>query len=215
MYRKNLGMCQPFRMPRPPLLSDEAILERAFAAFASAGYDAMSVRALNAELGLSHETISKRFGPKADLFRAAVVYGVAIFIADFDAAVQERPSVDDLERLNAMVRAFMVAISRNPTLGELLHHEGIGEPDRAELMSESGLFERLAELVELLDRLHADGVIRATQLRELWFLMQGAVGPLRFQGLSKMFDQVDGPVDADELIERMSAAIMRGMRVDD
>jgi len=38
----------------------------------------MSVRALNAELGLSHETISKRFGPKLNLFRAAVDYGVGL-----------------------------------------------------------------------------------------------------------------------------------------
>lgn len=131
------------------------------------------------------------------------------------AAVEERPSVDDLERLKAMVRALMVTISRNPALGELLHPEGIGESGRAELTSESGLFERLAGLVELLDRLHTDGVVRATQLRELWLLIQGAVAPLRFQGLSEMFDQVDGPVDADELIGRVSAAIMRGMRVDD
>lgn len=174
----------------------------------------MSVRALNAELGLSHETISKRFGPKLNLFRAAVDYGVGLLIIDLDSELRKVPSGDDLARLQNLVRAFIVAISRNPTLGELLLHEGMDESERARLVSESGLNDRIAEVVGLLRRLHADGVIRETRMRELWFLVQGAAAPLHFKEFSKMFDPIDGPVEADELIDRMTAAIMRSMGAD-
>ena len=217
MYLMNLGMCQPLCVPsrgRPPLYSDEAILKAAFAAFAASGFDAMSVRALNAELGLSHETISKRFGPKLNLFRVAVDYGVGLLIIDLDSELRKVPSGDDLARLQNLVRAFIVATSRNPTLGELLLHEGMDESERARLVSESGLNDRIAEFVGLLRRLHAAGVIRETRMRELWFLLQGAAAPLHFEEFSSMFDPIDGPVEADELIDRMTAAIMRSMGAD-
>ena len=200
---------------RPPLLSDDAILEAALAAFAVSGYDAMSVRALNAELGLSHETISKRFGPKISLFRASVLFGVEKFIADFDDEIGDSGSADDLTRLRRSVRSLMVTMSRNPTLGELLHGLRIDESERMELLGGSGLADRLADQVALLDRLHAAGVIRRTGIREFWFLTQGAVAPVHFPELSKMFDPFDGPIDTEELLDRMTAAIMRSMGVDD
>lgn len=211
-------MCQPLSMSnrgRPPLLSDEVILEGALAAFAASGYEAMSVRALNAELGLSHETISKRFGPKIQLFRAAVSFGVARFISDFDEEIGDPVPADDLIRLRNSLRGLMVAMSRNPTLGDLVHGAGIDESERMELLGGTGLAERLVDQVALLDRLHAAGVIRSTGIREFWFLAQGAVAPLHFQELSKMFDPFDGPLDTDALIDRMTAAIMRSMVVDE
>ena len=211
-------MCQPLTVRtrgRPPLLADEIILAAALSAFAASGYEAMSVRALNAELGLSHETISKRFGPKRDLFRAAVRFGVGRFVVDLDAERAESIDGGDLERLRGIVRAFMLTTSHHPALGQLLHHEGLDDTERAILLDESGLGDRLTEVAGLLDRLHASGVIRRTHLRELWFLAQGAVAPLHFPGLSTMFDRFDGPVDADEVIDRMTDTIMRGLTVDD
>lgn len=211
-------MCQPFPMPnrgRPPLLSDEVILEAAFAAFAANGYAAMSVRALNADLGLSHETITKRFGPKIDLYRAAVSYGVGLLVADFDRVLNETNPVDDLARLRGTVRAFMIAASNHPTMGELLHHEGIDGSERTLLIEQSGLDERIAEAVSLINRLNAAGSIRETKIREFWFLCQAAVAPLRSPAMAKMFDPFDGPVNPDELISRMTDAILRSMGVDD
>ncbi|MBU6330238.1 MAG: TetR/AcrR family transcriptional regulator [Acidobacteria bacterium] len=200
---------------RPPIVSDDVILQQALAAFAASGFDAMSVRALNAQLGLSHETISKRFGPKRDLFRAAVRYGVGRFITDLDAEIELAPPGDDLARLRSTIRGFMVTTSHHSALGELLNNEGIDDDERAVLIGETGLGERLSEVVGLLHRLHAAGVIRQTRLRELWFLLQGAVGALHHQSLSRMFDPFDGPVDPVELIARQTDAVMRTMVIGD
>ena len=197
---------------RPPLLSEETILEKALEAFATNGYATMSVRALNADLGLSHEAISKRFGPKSELFRAAVTHGVQHLITDFNQEIARVAPTNDLELLHAILRAFMVASSRHPTLGQLLHHESITDEQRAVLISDIGLGGLINDTIELLARLRETGAIRDIQIRDLWFLAQGAVEPLRFRQLSQMFDPFDGPVDRDELISRMSDTIMRGVR---
>ena len=196
---------------RPPLASDEEILDRALAMFARYGYAAMSVRALNAELGLSHETVSARFGPKRDLYRATVGRGVALLMADFNQEFERCAPTSDVERLRATIRAFMVAASRHPAIGDLLYHESIDAEQRSLLIGQTGLAERMNGSVDLLRRLHEAGVIRETRIRELWFLVQGAVGPIQFPGLSQMFDAFDGPLNEEELIDRMTEAVTRSV----
>lgn len=196
---------------RPPLLSEEIILDKALEAFATSGFAAMSVRALNAELGLSHETISKRFGPKSELFRAAVSRGVQQLISDFNQEISRLAPTTDIELLRAIVRAFMVASSRHPTMGQLLHHESINDEQREVLLSDMGLGDLINDAVALLARLHEAGVIRQTKIRELWFLAQAASELLLHRQLSQMFDPFDGPVNPDELFDRMTDTIVRGL----
>ena len=52
-------MAENARMGRHRIVSDEEILRAAFLAFAHDGYEAMSVRRLNSDLGLSHETVRR------------------------------------------------------------------------------------------------------------------------------------------------------------
>lgn len=198
---------------RPPLQSDETILEAALRSFASAGFDATSVRALNAELGLSHETITQRFGTKSELYRSAVGHGLQQFVTEFDREIESQPKGNELDLLRATLRAFMIAISHHPTLGELLHHRGLADGERQVLMADVGLGNRMLQFAQLLQRLHADGSIRDVTLREVWFLAQGAAGPLRFQAVAVMFDPIDGPIDPDRHLERMVDTIMRAISV--
>jgi AcrR family transcriptional regulator len=196
---------------RPPLLSDEAILKKALQAFASGGFEAMSVRALNANLGLSHETVSQRFGTKSELFLAAVNYGFQLFINDFNDELTRNDPTSDLEQLRALLRAFMFSTSRHPTLGELLHHVAIDEEQRNVIIGKTGLADQLMNAAQLLLRLKSDGVIREIQLRELWFMAQSAAAPIHFSNVSQMFDFFDGPLDPDEHINRVTDIIMRGL----
>ena len=196
---------------RPPLLSDEAILKKALEAFASGGFEAMSVRALTANLGLSHETVSQRFGTKSELFLAAVNYGFQLFINDFNDELTRNDPTSDLEQLRALLRAFMFSTSRHPTLGELLHHVAIDEEQRNVIIGKTGLADQLMNAAELLRRLKSDGVIRDIQLRELWFMAQSAAAPIHFSNVSQMFDLFDGPLDSDEHINRITDTIMRGL----
>lgn len=196
---------------RTPLLSDETILEAALAAFANLGYDGTSVRALNAELGVSHETITQRFGTKPELFRAAVRFGMQRFVDDFDASMAASETSNDLERLRASVKAFMVATSQHPNLGALLHQGAISSDDRSELAAAAGLDLRVAAIADLLRRLHEDSRIHHTSMRELWFVMEAGAAPLHFPGVASMFDALDGPFDTSVHLERMVDMVMRSL----
>ena len=191
--------------------SDEAILDAALSTFARLGYDATSVRALNATLGLSHETISQRFGSKRELYRAAVRHGLSQFMSTLRKEVERVGPHTDLEHLRATVRSVIVATSLHPSLGELMHHEGISADERADLLETSGLTVYMADVSNLVSRLITSGTIRPTTLRELWFLAQGASAPLHFTEFAALFDPVDGPLDPDAHIERTTETIMRGL----
>ena len=178
---------------RPSLQCDATILEAALDAFATNGFDSRSVRALSSHLGLSHETIDKRFGTKLDLYRAAVSQGLLLFVTEFDREITALAPIDDLERLRATVPAFMIAASHHPTLDQLLNHQGIGVAERDLLMTEIGLGERMTEVADLLSRLQSHGVIRGTTLHELSIFAQGAAAPLHLDAIAATFDPSTAP----------------------
>src|SRR5258707_13760080 len=65
----------PARRGRPKAADStplQNILEAALVAFATYGYDGVSLRTLNRDLGVSHNLIYQRFGGKDDLWRASV-----------------------------------------------------------------------------------------------------------------------------------------------
>src|SRR5260370_12645332 len=71
-----LTQTKPERPRGRPKASDsvpiEEILGKALTMFATVGYDGVSLRTLNRELGVSHNLIYQRFGGKDDLWRASV-----------------------------------------------------------------------------------------------------------------------------------------------
>src|ERR1700757_5170575 len=77
---------KPERPRGRPKASDavpiEEILDKALIMFATVGYDGMSLRTLNRELGVSHNLIYQRFGTKDELWRAAVDYGFGRLMRD-------------------------------------------------------------------------------------------------------------------------------------
>ena len=199
---------------RPRRREDAEILEAALHAFAMVGYDAMSVRALNAELGLSHETIGRRFGTKRQLYDAAFAHGLADLYVAMAAAGEGRAAPqDDVEELRETVRTFIVAAAARPDLGRLVNQEGLVASDRLDHLIRVGFADGTAVLVELLDRLTAAGTIHRTSARELFFLAQAGAAPFTMQPLSAAFDAVDGPLDAALHVERVTDLIVRGLLV--
>src|SRR6266576_7253989 len=84
----------------------EQILDAAFRAFATYGYDGVAVRTLNRELGVSHNLIHQRFGSKRALWCAAVdrAFGhqVTQLATAFDPTL-----ADPLDQLNYAIRRFV------------------------------------------------------------------------------------------------------------
>ena len=169
----------------------------ALQAFAAQGYDAMSLRSLNAQLGLSHGTISQRFGTKERLYFAAVDQGFSSFLADIDerrrAAAVRLDAADDLADLRATIRAFLGAALLRPELGRLMNQEGLYRTPRLQYIVERVMVPLFASVGASSTDCWLLGRVRPVTARALFFLVaHGAEAPFTLTALSESFDAIDG-----------------------
>ena len=188
-------------------------------AFAAQGFDAMSLRSLNSRLGLSHGTISQRFGTKKRLYFAAVDRGFASLLTDFGeqrkVALDAIDSPDDLADVRATIRAFLGASQLRPELGRLMNQEGLHPTDRLQYIEEHVLEPVILNLSGLIERLHESGRVRLVTTRMLFFLVaHGADAPFTPTAISGTFDGVDGPLDPHRHADDVTDLLMRGMTIE-
>jgi AcrR family transcriptional regulator len=194
----------------------EQILDAAFRAFATYGYDGAAVRTLNRELGVSHNLIHQRFGSKQGLWYAAVdrAFGeqVTQLATAFDPTL-----TDPLDQLNYAIRRFVHYSAERPELLGLMNIEARVDSERLDYIYDNYIAPALAPLGRLLDHLHTEGRIRPISLRALFFLIaHGAVAPFTLAALARHFDNTD-PLDPDQVAEHAALTadvITSGLRLD-
>lgn len=200
---------------RPQLHDDDEVLGAALEAFAAAGYEAMSIRSLGRQLGLSHGALNQRFGSKDQLFRAAVDHGFGSLTAAIAEHVSRWPAPDTrVAALRQGIRAFLLASADRPELVRLMNTLGIVGSDRLDYV-----FERSIEpIVGPLRRAVLSS--RATTLgdittRDIFFLIaHGAAAPFTLAALSAQFDRTDGPLDAERYAEHMADILLRTLGIE-
>jgi AcrR family transcriptional regulator len=167
------------------------ILDAAFRAFATYGYDGVTVRTLNRELGVSHNLIHQRFGSKQGLWYAAVDRAFSQQIAEL-ASVFDPTLSDPLEQLNHAIRRFVQYSADHPELLGLMNIEGRLDSERLDYIYDTYLAPALAPLGRLLEYLTSNGHIRPISLRSLFFLIaHGAAAPFTLAPLARRFDDTD------------------------
>jgi AcrR family transcriptional regulator len=199
---------------RPRIRDDDDILQAALHAFAEHGYQGMSLRTLNADMGLSRGTINQRFGSKEQLWYAAVDREFHHLIDDLNAELQQRTMPDDdLSRLREGIRAFLVASARRPELVRLMNQEGLHSTSRLDHVVTTFTLPTLTPAVRALNRLADAGVMRRVPARTLLFLIaHGAAAPFTLGALSDCFNPIDGPLDAVTHVELVTDIIVSGLR---
>jgi TetR/AcrR family transcriptional regulator len=210
--RKRMG--RPKAQDAPVTL--EQILDAAFRAFATYGYDGVAVRTLNRELGVSHNLIHQRFGSKQDLWYAAVdrAFGqqVAQLATAFDPTL-----ADPLDQLNHAIRRFVHYSAERPELLGLMNIEARVDSERLDYIYDNYVAPALAPLGRLLDHLQENGRIRPISLRALFFLIaHGAAAPFTLAPLAHHFDNTD-PLDPKQVAEQAALTadvITSGLRLD-
>jgi AcrR family transcriptional regulator len=190
-------------MAGDPTLPTELLLDRALEMFAERGYDAMSVRELARELGVSHNLIPQRIGSKERLWFQAVDRGFGNLAAALAEAIQELAAeADEVVRLRALVVRFIEANARRPALLQIINQEATSPGPRLDHIF-SQYIEPVREFgTDLLRRLEADGKVRSANASVLYFLMtHGAGGPYALAGLAQHFgtDLSDVRAHAEEV----------------
>jgi AcrR family transcriptional regulator len=160
-----------------PAAEADDVLSAALHAFAVRGYDGVSVRELNKELGVSHNALHQRFGSKEAVWYAAVDWGfgglVSALLSGDDAAA------DGVERLRTFVRTFVAYSARHPELQRVISAEAGEGSARLTYVLSRYVVPVVRWFEPLYDELVAAGRIRAVP-KALFYTMVTAGGGTLF-----------------------------------
>jgi AcrR family transcriptional regulator len=193
----------------------EEILDKALGMFATVGYDGMSLRTLNRELGVSHNLIYQRFGTKEELWRSAVDYGFGRLMRHMQGLFDPIIS-DPLEQLRLAVYRFVVYSADHPELVALMNIEGRQETDRLAYIYDTYIELIFKDVARLLAHLAERGIIRPIPLRTFHFLLaHGATAPHALLPLATKFDPASPcePAAIEEHARLVSTIVVEGLRL--
>jgi AcrR family transcriptional regulator len=201
----------PQRRPpgRPRLEDSPAPLENIFGAalkaFATHGYDGVSVRTLNKELGVSHNLINGRFGSKEGLWYATVDWAFQPLVARLATAF-DPTLTDPLDQLRSAIRTFLLHAAEHPELLGLMNIEARQDTERLAYIYTTYIQPALEPVGRLLDHLAAEGRTHPISLRDFNFLVaHGAGAPFTLGPLARLFDPAD-PLEPKAVAKHADAA---------
>jgi AcrR family transcriptional regulator len=187
-----------------PASLDE-ILGAALRAFARHGYDGVSLRMINRELGVSHNLLNGRFGSKEALWYATVDFGFSPLLRIMQG-IFDPTLTDPLDQLRLTVRTFMLHSAERPELLGLMNIEGRQNTERLAYIYNTYIQPALEPIHRLLDHLAAEGRSRPISLRTFHFLLaHGAAAPFTQAPLARHFDPSD-PLHPDAVEARADLA---------
>jgi AcrR family transcriptional regulator len=205
----------PGRPAADDSVSSEAILRVALHAFATHGYEGVSVRMLNRELGGSHSLVNQRFGSKAALWRAAADYGFGRITRDL-AEVFDPTITDPLEQLHRWIRRFLELSARHPELVGLVNLEGREDSPRLAYLYDTYIATAMSRVGLLLRHLAETGRIRPIPLRTFYFLViHGGAASHTLIGLARRFDPASplAPAQVEENAALVADLLIAGLRL--
>lgn len=198
-----------------PLSVDE-MLQAALGAFATHGYDGVSVSALSRELGVSHNLLHQRFGSKEGLWYAAVDWGFG-GLADELAKAADPTLTDPLDQLAVILRRFLEVSAERPELVGLMNLEGRERSERLTFLFDHYVEPLVAPIGRLLEHLAGEGRVRPISARTFLFLVaHGAAAPFTLEALARELDPADpfDPAEQAAYIESVIDMLIAGIRLD-
>lgn len=192
------------------------MLAAALRAFATHGYDGVSVTGLCRDLGVSHSLLHQRFGSKDGLWHAAVDWGFG-GMADELAKATDPTLSDPLDQLAAILRRFLEVSADRPELVGLMNLEGRETSERLTYLHDHYIEPITAPIARVLEHLAATGRVRPVSSRALHFLVaHGAAAPFTLQALAREFEPSDplDPVEREAYIDMVLEMLLAGLRPD-
>lgn len=167
------------RRGRPALgespVSEEQVLQAALGAFATYGYEGVSLRTLSRDLGVSHNLLHQKYGSKLGLWYAAVDHGFGPFVStltaddDTDYDSDNDTEADGLQRLRNFLWAFAFYSAAHPDLVRLINAEGSIPGERLDYICERFIAPVQDYLAPLYQLLVDEGTLRPVSVGTLFF----------------------------------------------
>jgi AcrR family transcriptional regulator len=185
----------PARVVRPrgrPRKDDQfaptdQVMVAAIEAFSVHGYNGVSLRTVNDELGVSRNLLYQRFGSKAKLWRAAVDWAFRPLVAHLETADDE--SADPMVRLRVLIRSFIEYSATRPYLARLVMVEGAANTDRLEYLYYNYIQPIRLRFVPVFERLREQGRIKDIPPDVFYFLLtSGGSAPYGQIGLVSLMN---------------------------
>lgn len=152
------------------------VLAAALHAFAIHGYQGVSVRTLNRELGVSHNLLHQRFGSKEAIWYAAVDWGFGGLVEQLARADDDR--ADPLERLRAFIRTFVAFNARHPDLLRIANAEGGQPTERLDYLLDNHVRPTIERFSPVFDQLIDAGRLKDLPREAIYFLITSGAGTM-------------------------------------
>lgn len=181
-------------------------------AFSEHGYEATSVRLLNRDLGLSHGTISQRFGPKEKLFFAAINWSFAQLT---DELMTDPPdeTIDDLELLHQLIKRLLLVANQHTHLVRFIQKEATSKNQPFHRGTRYLDTPYLSKIYDCIQRLAAAGRIKPVNPRWINMLIVfGGTAPAAMPSLNAGPEHLD-PIDSELLAATMTDIIVSGLKL--
>lgn len=195
----------------------ETVLAAAIEAFSVHGYNGVSLRSVNAELGVSRNLLYQRFGSKADLWLAAVDWAFEPLIDYLFAADDE--SADPMVRLRVLIRSFIEYSASRPYLARLVTVESAASTDRIEYLFRQYIQPVQARFIPVFDTLRDQGRIKNIPTSLFYFLLtSGGLAPFGQIGLvSRMTPELASVDHAKVCVyaENVADVLLNGISLND
>jgi AcrR family transcriptional regulator len=152
-------------------------------AFAVHGFDGVSLRTVNDQLGVSRNLLYQRFGSKEKLWRAVVDWAFQPFLAHLNSADDE--SADPMQRLRSFIYSFIEYSATRPYLAGIATQEGSATSDRLDYLYDNYVNPVRSRFRPILEELQRAGQMRPVPLEVLYFLItSGGTAPFEQIGFA-------------------------------
>jgi TetR/AcrR family transcriptional regulator len=165
----------------------DQVMAAAIDAFSVHGYNGVSLRTVNDQLGVSRNLLFQRFGSKANLWRAAVDWAFRPLLEHLEAADDE--SADPMVRLRMLIRNFIEYSATRPYLARLVTVEGAAKTDRLEYLYHEYIEPVQSRYIPVFKLLREQGRIKNISYEVFYFLLtSGGSAPYGQIGLASLMN---------------------------
>jgi TetR/AcrR family transcriptional regulator len=211
----------PARVARPrgrprkdaQLAPTDQVLAAAIDAFSLHGYNGISLRTVNDELGVSRNLLYQRFGSKANLWRAAVDWAFTPLVEHLEAADDE--SADPMVRLRVLILRFVEYSATRPYLARLVMIEGSARTDRMEYLYHQYIEPVRSRFLPIFDELREQGRIKNMPPEVFYFLLtSGGTAPYGQLGIVELMNADLSPLDETRVrlyAENVAELLLNGL----